>query len=79
MLSLGSVASDRSYYSGSENYYDADALGDPYWFGKGAELLGLVGKVDPAEFQRLLDGQLPDGTVLGRVVFGRFIQANGCV
>lgn len=62
------AVSDGSYYTKSENYYDAGALGDPYWFGKGAEALGLDGKVDPAEFQRLLDGRLPDGTVLGRVV-----------
>lgn len=65
MLTPSPAAADGSYYTASHNYYEADALGDPYWFGKGAETLGLHGNLGPRDFQKMLDGKLPDGTVLG--------------
>ena len=35
-----------------------------FWFGKGAELLGLQGEVDFKIFEGLLKGRFPDGTLM---------------
>ncbi|HCY55674.1 MAG TPA: hypothetical protein DF715_09160 [Oceanicaulis sp.] len=53
------------YYS-ADNYYAADeGTGESsQWSGKGADRLGLTGKVDNAAFNSLRQGQLPDGTPL---------------
>ena len=66
MLSIALAVADSGYYRDSKNYYDADALGEPVWFGKGAEALGLAGTVDGRTFDRMATGELPDGTILGR-------------
>lgn len=69
MLSVANVrsASGAANYFANDNYYskdDADRSGQ--WFGKGAEALGLTGQVDAKVFDRLLKGELPDGTRVGR-------------
>lgn len=66
MLTPAPAAGDSGYYNDSKNYYDQDALGDPTWFGQAAEGMGLRGTIAPVDFDRLMDGRLPDGTVLGR-------------
>ena len=73
VASIGSIASAAqgvSYYE-RDGYYARD---DPEhreasaWSGKGAEVLGLSGAVDPDTFRAVLEGKVPDGSgrTLGR-------------
>lgn len=69
MLSVANVrsASGAANYFASDNYYsrdDADRSGE--WVGKGAEAMGLSGLVGAKVFDKLLKGELPDGTQVGR-------------
>lgn len=51
------------YYAA--NYYTADqAVDTSAWFGRAAEALGLAGKVDQQVFSDVLDGKLPNGSVI---------------
>jgi conjugative relaxase-like TrwC/TraI family protein len=64
LASVGSASSAAEYYS-ADNYYTADQTQDASsWFGKGAEVLGLSGKVEEAAFVAVLEGRLPDGSVI---------------
>ena len=67
MLSVASVrsASGAANYFAADNYYTREQ-GQGEWFGKGAESLGLRGKIDPKTFEALLRGELPDGARVGR-------------
>lgn len=67
MLSVASVrsASGAANYFAADNYYTREQ-GQGQWFGKGAETLGLRGKIDPKTFEALLRGELPDGARVGR-------------
>lgn len=47
---------------------EGDVRGE--WGGRGAGRLGLSGPVDKADFQPVLEGRLPNGDVLGRIVDG---------
>ena len=71
VASIGVIASP----SQGAGYYERDgyyAKDDPAhreasaWAGRGAEALGLSGPVDPATFQAILAGKVPDGPHLGR-------------
>lgn len=68
MLSVANVrsASGAASYFAADNYY-ASAEGDRsgQWVGSGADTLGLSGAVDAAVFDKLLRGELPDGTRVG--------------
>jgi conjugative relaxase-like TrwC/TraI family protein len=68
MLPVASVRSAKGAagYFAADNYYagsEAEAAGE--WVGKGAEALGLTGKVDQPTFEALLKGTLPNGTQIG--------------
>ena len=67
MLSVATVlsAGRAASYFAADNYYTREQ-GQGEWFGKGAEALGLTGKVDPKTFEALLQGRLPDGSRVGR-------------
>lgn len=67
MLSVATVrsAGGAASYFAADNYYTREQ-GQGEWFGKGAEALGLTGKVDPKTFEALLQGRLPDGSRVGR-------------
>jgi len=67
MLSVATVrsAGGAASYFAADNYYTREQ-GQGEWFGKGAEALGLTGKVDPRTFEALLHGKLPDGSRVGR-------------
>tara|TARA_R110000782_G_scaffold270471_1_gene371551 strand:- start:69396 stop:72305 length:2910 start_codon:yes stop_codon:yes gene_type:complete len=68
MLSVANVrsASGAASYFAADNYYaSADADRSGQWVGSGAEALGLSGEVDAAVFDKLLKGELPDGTRVG--------------
>ncbi|RLM11820.1 conjugative transfer relaxase/helicase TraI [Gibbsiella quercinecans] len=72
MMSIGSVKSAGSagnYYTDQDNYYVIGSM-DERWQGKGAEALGLDGKVDKQVFTNLLKGKLPDGSDLTRMQDG---------
>ncbi|MCP4695594.1 MAG: relaxase domain-containing protein, partial [Gammaproteobacteria bacterium] len=61
-----------SYYS-ADGYYakdDEQAKQASQWHGKGAAAAGLSGYVNPQDFQRVLDGNTPDGNKLGVVING---------
>ena len=68
MLSVANVRSPSAAaaYFAADNYYtgaDADRSGS--WVGKGAERLGLQGRVDAKQFDALLRGELPGGIEVG--------------
>lgn len=67
MLSVASVrsAGGAASYFAADNYYTREQ-GQGEWFGKGAEALGLSGRIDPKTFEALLQGRLPDGSRVGR-------------
>lgn len=68
MLSVANVrsASAAADYFAKDNYYakaDADRSGQ--WIGSGADVLGLKGRVEPADFNAVLQGELPNGERIG--------------
>jgi len=68
MLSVANVRSPSAAasYFAADNYYtgvDADRSGS--WVGKGAERLGLQGRVDAKQFDALLRGELPGDIQVG--------------
>lgn len=68
MLSVANVrsAGGAASYFAADNYYaKADAERSGEWVGKGAEALGLKGRVDPQMFEAILRGELPDGIRIG--------------
>lgn len=75
MMSMSSVsagAAASGYYK-EEGYYKAgseEGEKASAWFGKAAEEKGLVGTVDDDRFAQLLDGQTPEGNLMGRYVDG---------
>ncbi len=72
MLSFSQVKSAGSagnYYTEKDNYYVTGSM-EERWQGKGAEALGLEGKVDKQVFTELLQGKLPDGSDLIRMQDG---------
>src|SRR3546814_18203637 len=68
MLSVANVRSASgaaSYFAADNDYASADADRSGQWVGSGADTLGLSGAVDAAVFDKLLKGELPDGTRVG--------------
>jgi conjugative relaxase-like TrwC/TraI family protein len=67
MLSVSSLASagDAGKYYAQDNYYSSEqsAEANSEWFGKGAQGYGLEGQVKADKFERVLEGELPDGTM----------------
>jgi conjugative relaxase-like TrwC/TraI family protein len=71
MLTAASVANAggaSNYYLEQDNYYLRDeGVQFSEWFGEGAKLQGLEGKVDEDDFRKVLGG-LVDNQVLGRII-----------
>lgn len=68
MLSVANVrtAGGAANYFAADNYYtraDADRSGE--WLGKGAQKLGLEGRIEARQFEAVLKGLLPDGARVG--------------
>ena len=64
IATIRTAAGAAGYYP-KDDYYTGDkAEGMGAWAGDGAKALGLTGKVDKDTFETLLDGKLPDGTVI---------------
>ncbi|MCB5207709.1 MobF family relaxase [Methylovorus mays] len=73
MLSLSNVGTGAvaaEYYEVVDDYYTADCSPSDWW-GKGAVVLGLVGPVDSVVFADLLDGKMPDGSLIHNAAEGR--------
>lgn len=75
MMSISNVsagAAASGYYK-EEGYYKAgteEGERAATWFGKAADENGLSGFVDDRHFAQLLDGEAPDGKLMGRYVDG---------
>ena len=68
MLSVANVRSPSaaaSYFAADNYYTGADADRSGTWVGKGAERLGLEGRVSAEQFDALLRGELPGGNQVG--------------
>ncbi len=72
MLSVYTIksASDAMDYYKPQNYYLQKGEACSSWFGKGAEMLGLEGSVNPKIFNELLYGRLPNGVVMSQTQKG---------
>lgn len=72
---IGNTAQAATYYNSPDKYYDKDNADiSSQWGGKGAELLGLSGEVNPEDFVRMLEGRINPETHLGRVAKGGEIE-----
>lgn len=68
MMSVANVSSGQALTYFQKDYYTKEQQNDSTrWQGKGAEALGLTGPVRKEAFSKMLDGQLPNGTTLGRI------------
>jgi conjugative relaxase-like TrwC/TraI family protein len=80
MLSINPVTSvghAQSYFMGGENYYMGETNGRSVWWGKGTDALGLSGEVQKNSFVDLLNGKLPNGEILGKMVDGKIQHRPG--
>jgi len=58
-------AGGAAHYFAKDDYYLGDGPGElSEWAGKGAAALGLEGEVSRKDFEAVLDGKLPDDTVV---------------
>ena len=67
MLSVSPVASagGAATYFARDDYYTGDTPAElSEWGGRGAAVLSLSGSVSKEDFEKVLDGKLPDGTVV---------------
>jgi conjugative relaxase-like TrwC/TraI family protein len=67
MLSVSAIGSagEAGKYYAQDNYYSSEqsAEANSEWYGKGADAYGLEGQVKADSFERVLEGELPDGTM----------------
>ena len=73
MTTLKSSSQASTYYS-KDNYYTkeptAESLEKAEWYGKGAEVLGLVDQdFDPDKFKEILEGTIDEDNKIGRVTY----------
>jgi conjugative relaxase-like TrwC/TraI family protein len=82
MLSLANLtsASAASSYYEQDDYYVKDSKESKessQWFGKGAKSLALEGDVEKEKFTKVLEGNLPNGKILGRKEADGKVHAPG--
>lgn len=58
-------ASQAEHYYEHDDYYRESGESPSAWLGRGAQMLGAEGEVDREQLRELLEGQMPDGTLLG--------------
>ena len=64
IASVSSAGGAANYFA-KDDYYLGDGPSEfSEWGGKGAEALGLQGEVTKSAFENLLNGKLPDGTIV---------------
>jgi conjugative relaxase-like TrwC/TraI family protein len=68
VVSIGAIssASGAAEYYSSDNYYTSSELPEHQgeWAGEAAARLGLTGAVEPGQFEEVLSGLLPNGSVV---------------
>lgn len=64
MAGIGGAGAAASYYTKDNYYTDRDASEASAWAGAGAERAGLSGEVGVDAFKAILEGTMPDGTVI---------------
>ncbi len=75
---IRNVSEASHYFSAKDNYYTREeGMEQSEWFGRGAEKLGLSGAVNPKQFTTLLEGKLPNGELLGKIVDGKVKHRAG--
>ena len=70
MLSIASVksASGAAQYFAKDDYYTAEHSSEATaWGGVGAADLGLKGEVTKEDFEKILNGETPDGDKVGQI------------
>ena len=75
MLSIANISSSAAAtkYHEEDDYYSEGSIEHQnlsQWFGNGAKILGLSGKVSPEDFKKILDGELPNGEQIGKKMIG---------
>ncbi|MBB4659954.1 MobF family relaxase [Parvularcula dongshanensis] len=75
---LGSAGAAAQYYR-ADDYYgrDGEAEAPSRWHGRGAAAAGLTGDVRAHDFAKVMDGQVPGGPLLGRIIAGERQHAPG--
>jgi len=79
MLSVRAIKSVKqaaNYFFEKDNYNMASEA-KTEWLGKGAEALGLRGEVTKQQFTDLLQGKLPNGQMIGKMVEGQWVHRPG--
>ena len=64
MASVGGAGAAASYFTKDNYYTDKDASEASAWAGAGADLAGLTGPITEDVFKAILEGRMPDGTVM---------------
>jgi len=64
VATLKSPSQASNYYEHADYYTKEEQQNNSCWFGVGAKNLKLEGTVDPDIFKKLLQGELPDGTLM---------------
>jgi len=64
IATVGSAAGASAYYAGDNYYTEGQLTEHSQWVGRGAEALGLEGKVDRRQFEAVLGGRLPNGAII---------------
>ena len=64
IATVGSAAGASVYYAGDNYYVEGQLTEHSQWWGKGAETLELEGKVNASQFEAILAGRLPNGSVI---------------
>ena len=81
MLSITNIsAAQASHYYEKDDYYAKDSPEHKEaskWFGKGATALNLNSQVEKEAFIAMLQGKLPSGQQVGRIVDGKVEHAAG--
>ncbi len=75
---IRNVSEASHYFAEKDNYYTREeGMEQSEWVGRGAEKLGLLGEVNAEKFTDLLEGRLPNGELLGKVVDGKIKHRAG--
>ena len=64
MAAIGGAGAAASYYTKDNYYTDRDASEASAWAGQGADSAGLSGEVEVDAFKAVLEGRMPDGSII---------------
>ena len=72
IYTLKSASDACTYYQKGDYYTTGGVEGHSFWFGKGAASLNLAGTVNFDIFKGLLEGRLPDGSLMWNTARGEY-------